>query len=162
MMNILCIFGFHKWDGCMCITCSKTRDKAHDWSKDCERCAKCGATRQSAHKWNGCMCLECGKTCHDWIEDCEKCSHCGATRIGAHDWTKDCETCATCGKSRRYEYFHNWDRDDKCIVCGKTKPPIKPLPPEFWKKIMQKPPKPPKPPEYYPSRGSICLSMRSR
>jgi hypothetical protein len=61
-MTMLCIVGFHKWDGCKCLKCEKTRGVAHDWSKDCEECAKCAATRPSAHTWNGGTCRACGRT----------------------------------------------------------------------------------------------------
>jgi len=35
----------------------------HDWSKDCERCARCGGTRTGAHDWDkdGKECAKCGK-----------------------------------------------------------------------------------------------------
>ena len=35
-----CLFG-HKWDGC--------------------RCTKCGKTRDEGHAWDGCVCTACGK-----------------------------------------------------------------------------------------------------
>jgi hypothetical protein len=31
----------------------------HNWKEDCEKCARCGATRETAH---------------DWVKNCEKCS----------------------------------------------------------------------------------------
>jgi hypothetical protein len=60
-MNISCILGSHKWAGCKCSACGKIRDEGHDWSKDCEKCTKCGATRKNAHKWSDCKCSVCGK-----------------------------------------------------------------------------------------------------
>jgi hypothetical protein len=60
-MNISCTFGSHKWAGCKCLNCGKTRDEGHDWRKEreilepdsngitllqvLEKCAKCGATQ---------------------------------------------------------------------------------------------------------------------
>lgn len=82
-MGIACTFGFHNWGGCKCAKCGKTRDEGHNWSRDCERCAVCGAPRQSAHSWDGCKCSTCGKARdagHNWNQDCERCANCGATR----------------------------------------------------------------------------------
>lgn len=39
-----CLFG-HKWDGCTCTKCGKTRDEGHKWEG--ARCARCGATQLS-------------------------------------------------------------------------------------------------------------------
>lgn len=47
---------------------------AHDWNKDCEKCARCGSTRVSAH---------------DWSKDKGKCARCGSMRIVAHDLSGD-------------------------------------------------------------------------
>jgi HEAT repeat protein len=41
-MNLSCLLGAHKWDGCTCRTCRKVRDKEHDWSKNWKKCARCG------------------------------------------------------------------------------------------------------------------------
>ena len=138
-MNLTCTFGFHKWTGCKCSACAKTRNEGHDWSKDCEKCARCGAARASAHRWAGCKCSACGKTRdagHDWSKDCEKCARCGAvradthkwtgckcsvcnkTRDESHDWSKDCEKCARCGAARASA--HQWT-GCKCSACGKTR-----------------------------------------
>ena len=59
-MNVACIFGLHKWEGCRCLKCGNARDAGHDWRGDCEKCAKCGTRRQGAHKWDGCTCRVCG------------------------------------------------------------------------------------------------------
>jgi hypothetical protein len=120
-MNMLCFIGVHKWDGCMCTTCGKTRDEGHDWNMDCEKCAKCGVTRHNAHDWTkDCQkCSKCGavrKRAHDWTKDCEKCVKCGTTRVHAHNWTRDCEECVTCGVTR--QNVHKWS-DCKCTICGK-------------------------------------------
>ena len=67
-MNIPCIFG-HKWVGCKCSACGKTRDQGHDWSEDCERCARCAASRAAAHQWEGSACSCCSRPrneSHHW------------------------------------------------------------------------------------------------
>jgi HEAT repeat protein len=61
-MAIMCLLGKHKWTGCKCSVCGKKRDEGHDWSKDCEKCVRCGAERKDAHKLNGCKCSVCGKS----------------------------------------------------------------------------------------------------
>jgi hypothetical protein len=76
-MGLMCLIGKHKWDGCKCLVCGKTRNEGHDWKKDCQKCSRCGMERRDAHKWNGCKCSVCGKTRdegHDW-EGC-KCRKC--------------------------------------------------------------------------------------
>jgi len=125
-LNILCLIGLHKWQGCKCTACGKTRDQEHDWGKNCEKCSRCDVTRTDTHKWAGCKCTTCGKTRdqeHDWSEDCEKCSRCGAARQDAHNW-EGC-MCMKCNKEQ-----HNWDvadrsRDGKCLKCGKLRPRLK-------------------------------------
>ena len=123
-MNLKCIIGIHEWHGCKCQTCGKTRDQEHDWSKDCEKCDRCGYTRSSAHQWHGCKCQTCGKTRdqeHDWSKDCEKCDRCGYTRYSAHQWN-GCK-CLTCGKI--HDQDHDWgEGSDKCARCGKLNPSI--------------------------------------
>jgi len=59
-MKFSCSLGFHQWDGCKCRGCGKARDKEHNWSTSCEKCSKCGATRQDAHQWDGLECKTCG------------------------------------------------------------------------------------------------------
>ena len=99
-MNLQCFFGRHAWSGCMCSICSKTRDKDHDWSKDCEKCATCSNTRENGH---------------DWGIDCEKCSRCKKLRSNSHLWN-GC-TCFKCDKRR--DENHNWE-GCKCKTCGKA------------------------------------------
>jgi len=60
-MHLKCLLGFHEWSGCECSKCGTIRDKDHDWSRDCEECAKCGKTRADRHTWDGCMCASCGR-----------------------------------------------------------------------------------------------------
>jgi hypothetical protein len=115
-MNIMCKLGRHKW------------------SKDCEKCADCGATRPNSHQWEGCQCRNCGKTCHDWSTDCEHCSKCSLSREHPHQWTSEefersthrilnwewCR-CRRCEKTR--DEGHCWSEDcEKCAECGKTRP----------------------------------------
>ncbi len=72
---------FHKWDGCKCSKCGKTRDEGHAYEKiagQCkEKCSRCGMERD-AHDWDGCTCRLCGATrdeSHTFGEDgfCVKC-----------------------------------------------------------------------------------------
>ena len=50
-----CLFG-HKWEGCTCRKCGKTRDMQHDFQpvpdKCQERCSRCGKTRPRDHKFS--------------------------------------------------------------------------------------------------------------
>ena len=82
-MNIACNFGFHRWSGCKCLECGKTRDEGHDWSRDCDKCARCGVLRENAHHWEGCVCVNCAKERHEW-------------RAGA---------CAKCGKREKAKFI---------------------------------------------------------
>lgn len=109
-MNLICMTGKHKWDGCKCSVCAKVREEGHDWSKDCEKCARCGADRNGVHKWSGCKCLKCSKTRdegHEW-GGCI-CSKCGNMR---HEWTDGGLICSECGKRR--------DLIGKTIVVAKN------------------------------------------
>ncbi len=96
-MKLTCLFGLHTWSGCTCTACGRTRDQEHDWSQDCEQCARCGAMRTNAHRWNRCVCTNCGQTRdkgHDWSKDCEKCNICGKTRASDHKWNGlKCKKC---------------------------------------------------------------------
>jgi len=66
-MKLLCIFGFHKYDGCKCSACGKIRDQDHDWSEDCEKCLICDKVRvrvlarDEGHFWVSGKCAKCGK-----------------------------------------------------------------------------------------------------
>jgi hypothetical protein len=77
-MNLRCLVGLHRWQGCKCERCGETRDEGHDWS--------------------GCKCLNCGKTrdqSHNWPEDREgQCSACGIRRDQSDDWVKNFEKSA--------------------------------------------------------------------
>lgn len=53
-----CLFG-HRWDGCKCKRCGRTREKKHDWN-GCV-CRRCGRKRDKDHDWDGCVCRRCGK-----------------------------------------------------------------------------------------------------
>lgn len=90
----------------------------HKLSRDCEKCSRCGTTRQNAHLWDGCKCSRCGRPRdeeHDWGKDCEKCSKCGKSRYIAHEWT-GCK-CSKCGATR--DESHEWI-GDACSKCGTT------------------------------------------
>jgi hypothetical protein len=52
----------HKWKDCKCTVCGKIRNELHDWSKDCEKCTRCGTKRKNAHIWDASRCSTCGKT----------------------------------------------------------------------------------------------------
>lgn len=116
----------------------------HDWSRDCEKCVKCGETRVGFHRWSGCKCSTCGETrdeAHSW-QGC-KCSVCLEIRDESHDF-KGCE-CAICGKARdetdtwqgcdcprceegkrQLPFFIRMELDgkivqkDQCAQCGRT------------------------------------------
>ncbi len=102
MAALKCRFGAHEWEGCRCARCRKARDKAHDWSKDCESCLKCHKVRSSPHKWKGCKCTICGKIRdeeHDWTKNCQRCSGCGRTRDNQHQWNG-----LACSKCKEHRY----------------------------------------------------------
>ncbi len=101
-----CLFG-HKWDGCKCSKCGKTRDEQHDWDLCKGVCKRCGAKQAEQHDWDGCKCKRCGKTRdeqHEWESingKCvEKCSRCGNERDIEHEWTVvgNKRKCSRCGK----------------------------------------------------------------
>ena len=99
-MNIKCLFG-HKWNGCYCSVCRQYRDAEHSWSNNCEKCSRCGTTRQRHHEWCECKCTVCGikrDEGHDWSNNCEECSRCGVKRKVAHNW--DGRRCKLCNIDR--------------------------------------------------------------
>lgn len=111
-----CIFG-HKWNGCKCTKCGKTRDEGHDWNFCKGVCRICGKTRTPSHRWNGCICADCGKKQdrgHEW-DGC-KCRLCGKTRDRDHQWV-GCK-CKVCGATR--DEGHRW-KGCKCTRCGKIR-----------------------------------------
>ena len=137
MKNLLCVFGKHNWNGCVCKRCGEARDEQHDWDLCKGKCRKCGARqpeqhdwdlckgkckrcgkkRDEEHHWNRCKCTICGKKRnenHHWI-GC-KCTICGKTRNEMHDW--DGCKCKRCGKKR--DENHHWI-GCKCTICGKTR-----------------------------------------
>ena len=102
IMKMKCLFGKHKWNGCVCANCDKTR---HEWN-GC-KCSLCGTSRDEGHDWNGCRCTVCGRTRnegHDW-NGC-KCVVCGKIRDEGHDLDQHC-TCRICGKT-----YHKWILQD--------------------------------------------------
>jgi uncharacterized protein (TIGR02145 family) len=101
-MSFNCKIGFHSWNGCNCIHCGKTRDEQHDFSKNCEKCSKCGKIPDMDQ--------------HNWSDDCEKCSVCGKTREKHHSWVNDCENCSKCGKVQNGQHKM---ANGMCQICGK-------------------------------------------
>ena len=102
LMKMKCLFGKHKWNGCVCANCDKTR---HEWN-GC-KCSLCGTSRDEGHDWNGCRCTVCGRVRnegHDW-NGC-KCTVCGIIRDEGHDLDQHC-TCRICGKT-----YHKWILQD--------------------------------------------------
>ena len=107
-MHPRCLFSGHDWskDCDRCARCGNARAEGHDWSKDCDRCARCGKARADGH---------------DWSTDCERCARCSRTRADGHDWSTDCEKCARCSKTRANG--HDWSKDrEKCARCAETRP----------------------------------------
>lgn len=94
-----CLFG-HRWDGCKCKRCGRTREKKHDWN-GCV-CRRCGRKRDKDHDWDGCVCRRCGKKQdkeHDW-DGCI-CRRCGQRKFSddeGHIW--DGCVCTVCGARR--------------------------------------------------------------
>jgi hypothetical protein len=70
----------HQWRGCKCTGCGKMRDELHEWSKDCEKCSRCGTRRKDAHKWDASRCSTCGKTRAE--EDIENLEYADVTLSG--------------------------------------------------------------------------------
>jgi hypothetical protein len=62
-MNFRCILG-HRWNGCKCENCGKTRDKEHDYvfikEKCCKKCTVCGSELALEHVLSGGKCVKCG------------------------------------------------------------------------------------------------------
>ena len=77
-----CIFG-HKWDGCKCSKCGKTRDELHNW-QGC-KCSRCGKTRNEEHQWQRVS----GKCLM-------RCAICSAEKSMSHEW--DGCICKNCGE----------------------------------------------------------------
>lgn len=99
----------HKWNGCVCRRCGKTRDENHIW--DGCKCRRCYKTRNWAHSWKECRCLKCNTTRHHW-DKCT-CRFCGITdhrqiRHGA---------CTCCGKEIQEI---SPPQQEVCSICGGT------------------------------------------
>ena len=82
-----CFFG-HKWEGCTCRKCGKTRDQLHDYQKvpdKCEeKCSRCGKTRPIEHSF-----VLMKDKCF------EKCKRCGELRE-KHEYKNG--FCVRCGQ----------------------------------------------------------------
>ena len=110
---------FHKWDGCRCTRCGKTRDDQHNWkwivssNNQCYQvCSVCGkAGEKSNHCWQSVP-----GTCE------EKCSRCGTVREAHHFAAISgvCkERCTSCGKIRKIEHVFEWNGcRGTCTRCG--------------------------------------------
>ena len=126
-------FLFHKWDGCKCSVCGKTRNEGHDFAwgvsvRDhgaCRRyCRKCGYEEPGT------------KAPHDFVKkpgSCvEICSRCGTQGQTRHDYEKPegrCVLrCRVCGSET--ELSHTFEArlsadgrcEQHCTWCGFTRP----------------------------------------
>jgi hypothetical protein len=83
-MSFICKIGIHNWsmDCEKCTKCGKTREAGHDWSKDCNECSICGKTQTDHHNFTG------------WFTKEVDYYHCGSHRIS----TVGMKRCTTCGK----------------------------------------------------------------
>ena len=110
---------FHKWNGCRCTRCGKTRDEQHSWKwivspdDQCRQvCSVCGKTgEKSSHQW-----LPGPGACE------ETCSRCRTTRE-AHHFTAISgvcrERCTSCGKIRTIDHVFEWiGCRGTCTRCG--------------------------------------------
>ena len=101
---------------CMVISIWCMVVKGHDWSTDCEKCARCGRTRNHPH---------------DWSTDCEKCARCERTRSNQHEWLYTQEEdqdgrkkkkCSKCGSIGWECTYHHWVGDytiSSILTCSK-------------------------------------------
>ena len=118
-MGISCLFG-HKWNGCTCERCGKTRDEGHNYQpipgKCEEKCSLCGASRNKDHKW---------EPVPDKCEDV--CSVCGKRREKEHHYVpiegyingKEYERCTKCGHVRESQRkFSRYTGGGVCDVCN--------------------------------------------
>lgn len=88
-----CLFG-HKWNGCKCTRCGKTRDEGHNWN-GCT-CAICGKTRDEGHDWkptkDKCVqvCSRCGrkKSSHQ-LDEKGRCTICRESFVPWTAFSKD-------------------------------------------------------------------------
>ena len=111
-MALLCVFGIHKWQGCKCLRCNRTRDEQHDWH-GC-KCSSCGMKRDEAHTWDGCKCSSCGMKrdeAHAW-DGCI-CTVCGKKRAEGHTIAN--HKCTRCGYIEAHEHVY---KNGHCTVCG--------------------------------------------
>ena len=95
-----CFFG-HKWEGCTCKKCGKTRNVEHDFvrvdGKCQEKCARCGKTRPMDHVFkpvpDKCFdrCERCGelREKHSYKDGfCERCGQQSPTPFALYDLTQ--------------------------------------------------------------------------
>ncbi len=110
----------HKWYGCKCERCGKTRNELHNWDACKGKCKRCGEACPVRHDWNGCKCSKCGilrDEQHNW-NGCG-CSRCGKVRDEQHNYEASCEGWyRQCRKPRREP--HRW-QGIRCAKCGELK-----------------------------------------
>ena len=100
-MEIFCKLGIHKWKGCLCNICQKTRDRDHIW-QGC-KCRNCGA---GEHQWENCKCTKCeAQRSEGHIFSGSDCT-CQVCNQQIHD-CKPFE-CATCERYGIDEHFKSW------------------------------------------------------
>jgi hypothetical protein len=93
-MGLSCTFGFHKWEGCKCTQCGKTRDQAHTWkfsqglSVTSCKCSTCGKVRDEGHDFLN------GKVMNGELT----CRRCGTRATSKHNPTQVLMAAVTIGK----------------------------------------------------------------
>jgi len=101
-MAVICAIAGHRWHGCQCERCKKTRDEGHDW--DGCVCRTCGQKRDRGHVFGGCTCIKCG-----WVRGS---GHhfvlCGTERVN---------------KDHQYVEVSHY----ACSICGEPKEDVKVL-----------------------------------
>ena len=110
-MSWICKLLGHRWRGCRCVRCGRTREQGHRYVEAEDRCEHtcetCGKTEPVPHDWYGCRCARCGEV-----------------RNEQHQWLKKtpCErVCKICGQERETHEWRHVDRGlDRCAVCGRT------------------------------------------
>ena len=122
----------HKWDGCKCTKCGKTRDSNHIFVWSCK------------DRWNhdspkGCyqVCSKCGKVVTDSFSEhemkivqcfptCQKCGYKGRpVHVFARVKDKCLERCTVCGEEKQLNHFmrgriRDGHCEQYCILCGHT------------------------------------------
>ena len=128
-----CLF-VHKWNGCKCEKCGKTRNEQHDWDWCKGKCKRCDATRPVQHDEGyekgemNYTCTRCGQVNVKEVEERKREKEAYLekvkARVGLEKFIKDCphnntveesacrKKCTRCGA---YADFHNY------VYTGKYK-----------------------------------------